>query len=204
MNNPFTIVFERDNFTCQKCNFRTESNDELKIHHILPKFEGGTDKTENLITLCTICHKHAPDEEEEFKKYIQEKIDGNILSTFRKSDYSISKRTKKGMTTIFNRGKHLSKPPKGYKIADKMMVPAENSDEISNIFQEFIDSDISLTQLAKKHSMTPTGMKKLLRNITYLGKIKFDHAITEGTHKPILEAILFNQVQAKINELGWS
>lgn len=204
MNNNLILVFERDNFTCQKCNFKDDSKDELEIHHIIPQVEGGTDEIENLITLCSICHKHAPDSGDKFKKYIQEKINGNFLNTFRKSDYSVSKRTKKGMSNKFKRGKHLSKPPKGYKIVDKLLVPAENSDEIQKIFQAFIDSDTSLTQLAKKYSITATGMKKLLRNITYLGKVKFDNEILEGTHKPILDVTLFNKVQDKIKRLGWS
>ena len=109
MNNNLILVFERDNFTCQKCNFRDDSKEEIEIHHIVPKFEGGIDEIENLITLCSICHKHAPDKEDEFKEYLQEKIDGNLLNTFRKSDYSIAKRTKKGMSNKFKIGKHLDR-----------------------------------------------------------------------------------------------
>jgi len=89
-------ILKRDNFTCKKCGFRGKET-ELEIHHIIPKFEGGKDMIENLVTLCSICHKHAPDKGIEFKKYLKEKIDWKILDTFRKSDYSISRRTKKGM-----------------------------------------------------------------------------------------------------------
>jgi hypothetical protein len=196
-------TLERDNFTCQKCGFKGKPN-ELEIHHIKLKSFEGKDKIENLITLCSICHKYAPDNEIEFKKYIQKKINGKILDTFRKSNYSISRRTKFGMQRKAKEGGFITKAPKGYKLIDKTLVLSENSKEIQKIFQEFLDSDISLTQLAKKNSMTPTGMKKLLRNITYLGKVKFDNEISDGTHPPLIDAILFNKVQDKIKELGWS
>ena len=51
--------------------------------------------------------------------------------------------------------------------------------------------------------MTPAGMKKLLKNITYIGKVKFDGEISNGTHKPILSTATFNKVQDKIKELNW-
>ena len=196
-------VFERDDFSCQKCGFRNINGEELEIHHINPKVFNGLNEITNLSTLCSICHKHAPDTEKEFKKYLLEKIDSKILNTFRKSDYSISKKTKTGMVNAFKTGRHIAKSPKGYKLIDKLLVPDGNEETISKIFQEFLDSDISLTQLAKKNNMTPAGMKKLLKNITYLGKIKFGGEISDGTHKPIISPSLFNKVQDKIKELGW-
>ena len=196
-------VFEIDDFSCQKCGFRDVAGEELEIHHINPKVFNGLDKITNLSTLCSICHKHAPDTEKEFKKYIFERIDSKILNTFRKSDYSISKKTKIGMVNVFKTGRHIAKAPKGYKLIDKLLVPDENEKIIDAIFQEFLDSDISLTQLAKKNNMTPAGMKKLLKNITYIGKVKFDGEISNGTHKPILSTATFNKVQDKIKELNW-
>ena len=129
----------------------------------------------------------------------------HIISAFAEFERNIiGDRTKFGMQRKAKEGGFITKAPKGYKIVDKMLLPNDNSEEIQKIFEEFLDSDISLTQLAKKYSMTPTGMKKLLRNITYLGKVKFDNQTSNGTHKPILDAMLFNKVQDKIGELGWS
>ena len=129
----------------------------------------------------------------------------HIISAFAEFERNIiGDRTKFGMQRKAKEGGFITKAPKGYKLVDKILVPDDNSQEIQKIFQEFLDSDISLTQLAKNYSMTPTGMKKLLRNMTYLGKVKFDNEITEGTHKPLIDATLFNKVQDKISELGWS
>ena len=48
------FVFERDNYTCQVCK---KSNDKiLNTHHIVYSSEGGTNRANNLITVCTDCH----------------------------------------------------------------------------------------------------------------------------------------------------
>lgn len=47
-------ILHRDNYTCQCCG---KKNCRLEVHHIKFKSNGGTDDEENLITLCTDCHK---------------------------------------------------------------------------------------------------------------------------------------------------
>ena len=205
-NLPFKLrkaILTRDNFSCQKCNFKDDTSEELELHHIKPKVSGGLNEFQNLITLCSICHNYAPDSEKNFILYINEKIDGYLLNTFRHSLHSISKKTKQGMANQFIKGKHLTKAPKGYKLVDKQLVPDENGEAIPKIFQEFLDTDISLTQLAKKNNMTTVGIKKLLQNTTYLGKVKFASQESNGKHKPLVSATLFNNIQNKLKQKGW-
>lgn len=47
------FVFARDNYTCQVCK---RKNKILNTHHILYRTKGGTDRADNLITVCTDCH----------------------------------------------------------------------------------------------------------------------------------------------------
>jgi hypothetical protein len=48
------FVFTRDNYTCQVCE---KSKDKiLQTHHIIYRSNGGTDRVDNLITVCTDCH----------------------------------------------------------------------------------------------------------------------------------------------------
>ena len=47
-------VFERDNYTCQDCG--TMKNIDRAPHHKVFKSQGGEDISENLITLCRVCH----------------------------------------------------------------------------------------------------------------------------------------------------
>ena len=49
-------VFKRDKFTCQYCG-RSAPNVLLELDHILPRAEGGTDDTLNLITSCADCNR---------------------------------------------------------------------------------------------------------------------------------------------------
>lgn len=45
-------VWERDDFTCQRCGARRR----LSIDHIIPRSKGGTDDLANLQTLCSPCN----------------------------------------------------------------------------------------------------------------------------------------------------
>lgn len=50
------FVFARDNYTCQVCK---KSKDKiLHTHHVLYKSKGGSDRAENLATVCDDCHTH--------------------------------------------------------------------------------------------------------------------------------------------------
>lgn len=52
--NTRTLVLERDYNKCQICN----SRNNLHIHHIIKRKDGGNHEPENLITLCASCHRH--------------------------------------------------------------------------------------------------------------------------------------------------
>lgn len=47
------FVFARDSYTCQVCK---KKNQILHTHHLLYKSKGGTDRADNLITVCSNCH----------------------------------------------------------------------------------------------------------------------------------------------------
>lgn len=48
------FVFARDNYTCQCCG--KSKGKILQTHHIVYRSNGGTDRVDNLITVCTDCH----------------------------------------------------------------------------------------------------------------------------------------------------
>ncbi len=192
-------VLERDNFSCQKCGFQDLNGEDLELHHINPKIFNLSNEMTNLVTLCSICHKYAPDSESEFKKYLSEKIDSKLLETFRKSDYSISKKTKIGMSNTFKKGNPITKAPFGYKLVNKqLLIDEDQTDKIKGIFEEYLNTPISLTQLAKKNGFTTSGIIKLLQNTTYIGKVKFANKETNGQHQPMIDKELFDKVQEKL------
>lgn len=46
-------ILERDGWRCQWCGRR----DRLEIHHIIRRSQSGADSEENLIVLCSDCHR---------------------------------------------------------------------------------------------------------------------------------------------------
>ena len=50
------FVLFRDNHTCQCCKGKSKDK-KLNIHHIKHRSKGGSNKQDNLITLCETCHK---------------------------------------------------------------------------------------------------------------------------------------------------
>lgn len=57
-------VLLRDLGLCTCCGF--EANE---VHHITPLIYGGKDDINNMVSLCSYCHKNSPDTLEEFNNY---------------------------------------------------------------------------------------------------------------------------------------
>lgn len=51
-----TMILQRDNHTCQRC-LTKMAGKKLDVHHKIPVRKGGTDTTDNLVTLCKPCHR---------------------------------------------------------------------------------------------------------------------------------------------------
>ena len=54
--NTKAMVLNRDNYTCQYCKGKRKDG-KLEVHHIVFRSQSGSDKQDNLITLCHTCHK---------------------------------------------------------------------------------------------------------------------------------------------------
>ena len=108
---------------------------------------------------------------------------------------------KLGMIKKASQGNHMSRTPFGYEWENKKLVPAQNFREVEEIFEEFLQEDMDLSKLAKKRNFSVNGLKKILKNFAYIGKIKFNGQIHQGNHKPIISSILFNKVQDKLEKM---
>lgn len=53
--NTRAMVLNRDKYTCQCCKGKHKDS-KLEVHHIIFRSQGGSDESENLITLCHTCH----------------------------------------------------------------------------------------------------------------------------------------------------
>ncbi len=109
---------------------------------------------------------------------------------------------KEGMIKKALSGKIMSKPAFGYKIEQgKLIKVEENARKIQELFQDFLQNNLSLNKLANKYGFSVNGIKKILKNFTYIGKIKFDNQIHEGIHEVIISSTDFNHVQDKLDKI---
>lgn len=117
---------------------------------------------------------------------------------------TIKENQKQGMIKKAIKGNLMSRAPFGYKIQDGVLLPTENFKEVEEIFGEFLNADrkTSLRKISGKHKLSVNGLKKILRNFTYIGKVKFNNQIFEGKHQPLVSSTLFNHVQNKLEKLG--
>jgi len=173
---------------CEKCGFESEANKTLKLN----------DKE---IFLCLICSKFSPNQDK-IQSYLNEKIDWKSLQSFRKFSNNMNKNIA-GMHEKAKQGNIMSRAAFGYDLVDKQLVLNEHNHIIvQEIFQTFLNETISLNQLSKRYQLSINGLKKVLRNFTYIGKVKFDGQIMPGKHESIISAEIFNKVQDKLEFLG--
>ena len=170
---------------CLKCGFEKE---ELKEKLETP--------------LCDVCFLFAPDDSKKLKTYVSEKLNKDEIDSLRKNAKSFKLKQKNAMLKKAKEGELMNRAPFGYKIQNKRLIPAESSREIEEIYEEFLRTGISLNRLSKKHNLSVNGLKKVLTNFTYVGKVKFGGEIYEGKHKSLVSSTLFNHVQNKIERLG--
>jgi hypothetical protein len=182
-----TDLIKQSGFKCKKCNFYSPLSKALEVNSHFK------------IVLCSICNSFAPNSKNQFNQYILEKIDWRSLESFRK--FNQQKQTlKTAMSSKAQKGNPVSRPAFGYKMQNKKLIPSENYDQVREIFEGFLNKK-SLNQLSRAHNLSVNGIKKILKNFTYIGKVKFDNKILQGNHQPIISSELFNSVQNRFEFL---
>jgi site-specific DNA recombinase len=139
-------------------------------------------------------------EEKELRDFLESRLDGEILEAFRKYSKLKNKSLLQGMIRKSEQGRVMSRAPYGYKIIGKnLVVDEDRKQDIYRIYKAYL-SGVSLNKISKQHNLTVNGVKKILRNHAYVGKVRFAGIINQGNHEPILDLKLFNDVQKKIDE----
>jgi hypothetical protein len=158
-------------------------------------YEGDNKEIKPGIYLCSICRQFSPTNPEELQFYLEEKISWQQLESFRK----YNKKKIEGMQNRAEKGQIMSRAAFGYKIENKELIIDEGKKlTVEGIFRDFVNENTSLNKLAGKYSFSVNGIKKILKNFTYIGKVKFKGQIMQGNHKPIISSELFNKVQSKL------
>lgn len=150
--------------------------------------------------LCRICFHFAPEKQEDFLNYIEEKLDWKSLDTFRKYNQTAGEQQKKGMDSKAQQGKPVTRAPLGYSVLNGALVLNEDAVKVRSLFTTFLEKNYSLNSLSKNFGLSINGMKKILANRTYLGEIKFAGKLNKGNHEPIINPETFYAVQRKLKE----
>jgi len=149
-------------------------------------------------SLCSICSTFAPKNEFKFRDYISEKVDWKILETFRRNGHLPGHKKKEGMHKRAKEGELVTRAPMGYDVVNGRLVPNEESSKVHSLFKVYLNNNHSLNQLSKGYGLSINGLKKVLKNRTYLGEIKFDGQLHKADHKPLVSTEVFYAVQRKL------
>jgi len=79
--NVKSAVLTRDDYTCQICG---EKDTRLEVHHIQYRSKGGSNRMDNLVTLCHDCHSKIHSGELEFNNEVKSFRDASHMSIMRK------------------------------------------------------------------------------------------------------------------------
>ena len=180
------MLLEKAAYKCKKCGYASPIGSGLEVN---PEFEE---------VLCIICNKFSPDSKNEFESYINEKVDWQVLEPFRRytSSRSSSDNNKLAMIKKAREGKVMSRPAFGFDLKNGNLIPNRDALNVKLIFDEFANGK-SMNQISKQYGLSVNGIKKVLKNFTYIGKVKFNNQISQGSHNPLISAELFNRVQQK-------
>jgi len=152
--------------------------------------------------LCRLCLMFSPESENDFRDYLSEKIDWKILETFRKYGQSTGSRQKKGMDEKAKQGKVVTRVALGYTLTEDKLIPNELASKVHSIFRTFLNQNYSLNSMAKHYGLSVNGLKKILKNRTYLGEVKFAGNLYKADHPAIINPEIFYAVQRKLNEIS--
>lgn len=138
---------------------------------------------------------------------------------------NLADEVKKGMTEKAERGEFQSSPAFGYKAENNQLVPVPQEAQIVRlIFQKYASRKISVRQLAiyinrlgvktkRGNPFESRTIEYMLNNPIYIGKIRWtptgkmkrnfhhpDIMIRDGTHEPVIDMDLWEQVQLLLKE----
>ena len=84
--NVKSAVLNRDNYTCQICG---EKDSRLEVHHIQFRSKGGSNRMDNLVTLCSNCHGKIHNGELEFTKRVKSFKHASHMNIMRKRLFEV-------------------------------------------------------------------------------------------------------------------
>ena len=130
---------------------------------------------------------------------------------------NLSQEVRRGMKEKASRGEAMGRPPFGYKVENKMLVPDDNAHVVKYIFDSYNSGksyrEISLDLV--DYDLTGQAVRYILSNPSYIGKTRWDdtdHAhyrsndyrpdvdkLPDGKHEPIIDLETWNKTQKRLS-----
>ncbi|MBU2616589.1 MAG: recombinase family protein [Nanoarchaeota archaeon] len=90
-------------------------------------------------------------------------------------------------------GEVIHRAPFGYTFQDKKLVPdPENSENLKEIFEMWA-AGVDYKEISKKFDLSSSALYQIVKNQTYLGKIKYKGQLYKGKHRALVSEDLFNE-----------
>lgn len=151
----------------------------------------------------------------------------NVLLSFAQFEREmISERTRDKIAATRRKGKWSGgMPVLGYSVVEtKLVVDADEASRVRQLFELYLEHQSLLAVVKEleyrnwrtKRWTTRKGtvrggrmfdknsLYQLLTNVAYIGKVKYKEEVHEGEHRPIVDADVFDQVQAMLHRNGRS
>jgi|SRR3989338_4505850 len=94
-------------------------------------------------------------------------------------------------------GELLNRAPMGYFYRNsKLMVNEEEAEKVREIFNMWA-SGVHYKEIANKFNLPVSTLYELIKNPTYIGKVRYRGKLYGGTHKGIISEELFEKVNKK-------
>ena len=94
-------------------------------------------------------------------------------------------------------GEALSRAPMGYIYRNgKLVVNEEEAGKVMEIFN-MMASGVHYKEISSKFGIPVSTLYEVIKNPTYIGKVKYRDNLYKGSHKAIIDEELFNKVNQK-------
>ena len=109
----------------------------------------------------------------------------------------VKERVEMAFSKKIDSGEYLNRAPLGYFYENsKLAVNREESQKVREIFEMWA-TGIHYKEISNKFNLPKSTLYEIIKNPTYLGKIRYKGALYKGAHKAIIDEELFNKINKK-------
>ena len=94
-------------------------------------------------------------------------------------------------------GEYLNRAPLGYFYKNgKLALNEEEAKKVKEIFEMWANG-IHYSEISSKFNLPKSTLYEIIKNPTYIGKIRYKESLYNGVHKAIIDQELFNKANKK-------